>query len=112
MGMDYIGKNGEDFHLTVSEHRLVFDIFNLNGADMSEWSWTNRGDAISERSCKNWAAVLKKNIHHVKIPSDAEKPRESPLPGTPWQIMTEDDYRSVVLEFADFLESCGGCSQG
>ena len=111
MGMDYGGVNGSDFHLTIHEHQMVYGLLRQAGADLAEWSWTNEGNFISEKACRNWAKLLRSNVNKLIVPEDFERPRPNPLPGTPWQIASPEDYKRIVLEFADFLSSCGGCRQ-
>jgi hypothetical protein len=89
--MDYIGRNGSTFHLNWAGHSYMYSLLSQLGADLTEWSDFNDGEYISERTCKEWAALLKRNMSRLsELSEDKEK----------W-----------ILDFASFLDQCGGCNQ-
>jgi len=88
--MDYIGKNGGTFHLNWSGHFYMYNLLRRLGADLTEWSDFNDGEYISERTCKKWVALLRHNVGGLGLSQDIEE----------W-----------ILDFASFLDKCGGCYQ-
>ncbi len=153
MGMDYVGLNGNSFHLNWTGHDWVGSLLDQLGADMTEWSGSNDGDPISERTCLEWAKLIRENLGSVQdlriqetgYPDGyrtlailaGEDPLvvasqgyiglllsgpdligrsfgHEPKPRTRDSLKVEpmdEENRKWLLEFVEFLESCGGCEQ-
>jgi hypothetical protein len=72
--MDYVGRKGNAFHINWTGHKFMYSLLFQLGADLREWSGTNDGEYISAATCNEWANLLKKNIHRIKlmlVPNDA-----------------------------------------
>jgi len=127
LGRGLKGKNDSEYSLTYREQWIILSLLKqLLGKDVNF-------DHASEGECKEWSAALRNNIGKMRLltiqgrrfgmlegtdiqelfsrgfyaDGGGSRIKPSEIKGAPIEPLNEY-WRDSVLEFAEFLESCGG----
>ena len=96
MGMDYVGKN-DSYHLNWTGHKFMGALLSQVGADLRQWSGSNDGVCISDKTCKEWARLLKNNTQQVRVMLIPDKSYEGGYYRMP--LVCDDPFVAEVAKY-------------